>query len=207
MLICDKRRPASREQPDTSPPEGGDCPPFAHPSVGCALRLRRPARRLGRLHGGGACRPPAPLGCAPWRAHAHRAPAACRPVGRGKRSAQGRRPGGFPGFGGNFKKAPQGREAGRGLGGRAPPGSGAVGNRVEPVGGQGATRSVVPAVHGRPRLSTAERAMGNSGLNNLIGQTFFKLLPKPLRTRSSIEFQKNYCIKKHVIQLAQRCAG
>ena len=81
-----------------------------------------------------------------------------------------------------------------------------MGNRVEPVGGQGATRSVVPAVHGRPRLSTAERAMGNSGLNNLIGQTFFKLLPKPLRTRSSIEFQKNYCIKKHVIQIAQRCA-
>ena len=82
-----------------------------------------------------------------------------------------------------------------------------MGNRVEPVGGQGATRSVVPAVHGRPRLSTAERAMGNSGLNNLIGQTFFKLLPKPLRTRSSIEFQKNYCIKKHVIQIAQRCAA
>lgn len=138
MLICDKRRPASREQPDTSPPEGGDCPPFAHPSVGCALRLRRPARRLGRLHGGGACRPPAPLGCAPWRAHAHRAPAACRPVGRGKRSAQGRRPGGFPGFGGNFKKAPQGREAGRGLGGRAPPGREAVGNPAQAVGGQGA---------------------------------------------------------------------
>ena len=195
MLICDKRRPArARGYQYQAPPRGPnkDSPPGLRPAPRALLRVGRAA--------------PRPPWAAPPVASRPRAPAACRPVGRGKRSAQGRRPGGFPGFGGNFKKAPQGREAGRGLGGRAPPGSGAVGNRVEPVGGQGATRSVVPAVHGRPRLSTAERAMGNSGLNNLIWQTFFKLLPKPLRTRSSIEFQENYCIKKHVIQIAQRCA-
>lgn len=210
MLICDKRRPArARGYQYQAPPRGPnkDSPPGLRPA---------PRALLGR-----GLAPPDPLGCAPWRAFAHRAPAASviQPEGfrarvrrwRGWATACGcpcptPSPWRFPGFGGNFKKAPQGREAGRGLGGRAPPGSGAVGNRVEPVGGQGATRSVVPAVHGRPRLSTAERAMGNSGLNNLIGQTFFKLLPKPLRTRSSIEFQKNYCIKKHVIQIAQRCA-
>ena len=151
---------------------------------------------------------PGPLGCAPG-APSRTGPLLPRPPSRrgsgtgapvagvGNRlrlsMPDAQLPGGFRASG-KFQKGPQGREAGRGLGG-VPPGSGAVGNRVEPVGGQGATRSVVPAVHGRPWLSTAERAMGNSGLNNLIGQTFFKLLPKPLRTRSSIEFQKNYCIK------------
>jgi hypothetical protein len=51
----------------------------------------------------------------------------------------------------HFLKAPQGREAGRGLGGRAPPGSGAVGN---PAGrwARWATRSVVHGVHGLARV-------------------------------------------------------
>ena len=104
--------------------------------------------------------PPAPQGCAPCAPFGARVPAVCRPVGK---ASEARRPkaGGLFGCSGEFfKKAPQGREAGRGLGGRAPPGSGGVVNRVEPVGGQWATRSVVHAVHGRPRLSTPERAIG-----------------------------------------------
>ena len=49
-----------------------------------------------------------------------------------------------------LKKAPQGREAGRGLGGRAPPGSGAVGNRVEPVGSSGQRAALSPLSTGDP---------------------------------------------------------
>ena len=72
---------------------------------------------------------------------------------------------------------------------------------------RGQRAALSPPSTGAPGCPRRSWAMGNSGLNNLIGQTFFKLLPKPLRTRSSIEFQKNYCIKKHVIQVAQRCAA
>ena len=62
-----------------------------------------------------------------------------------------------------LKKAPQGREAGRGLGGRAPPGSGAVVNACAGGGRSGVNAQRCPR---RPRaaaLSTAERATGRSG--------------------------------------------
>ncbi len=39
--------------------------------------------RLGRSPAWGVCRPPAPLGCAPCAPFGTRAPATCRPVGRG----------------------------------------------------------------------------------------------------------------------------
>ena len=87
----------------------------------------------------------------------------CRPGGKGKRSAQaeGRRAVWL--LGEIFKKAPQGREAGRGLGGRAPPGSGAVVNACAGGGRSGVNAQRCPR---RPRaaaLSTAERATGRSG--------------------------------------------
>ena len=65
MLICDKRRPRTRGDTNIRPPQGGRikaAPPASGP------RLRR------SLAWGGT--PPDPLGCAPWRAFAHRAPAA-----------------------------------------------------------------------------------------------------------------------------------
>ena len=120
MLIFDKRRPASREQPDTSPPEGGDCPTFAHPSVGCALRLRRPARRLGRLHGGGACRPPAPLGCAPCGLPAT-GPCCLPTSGEGQAQRAGPQARRVSGLRGKFQKGPAGPRSGEGSGGACPP--------------------------------------------------------------------------------------
>ena len=65
MLICDKRRPArARGYQYQAPPRGPnkDSPPGLRPAP------RAPPPR-------GAARP-RPLGCAPWRAFAHRAPAA-----------------------------------------------------------------------------------------------------------------------------------
>ena len=108
-----------------SPPEGGVCPPFAHPSVGCALRLRRPARRLGRLHGGGRFpRPPwggqarPPHGLNGLRGSPH--PSADQ---KGRASAA-RRPkaGGLFGLRGKFQKVGQ-CEALRGVPGGVPPGA------------------------------------------------------------------------------------
>ena len=171
MLIFDKRRPASREQPDTSPPEGGDCPPFAHPSVGCALRLRRPARRLGRLHGGGACRPPAPLGCAPWRAPARRAPAACRPAGGASAARRAAGPEGFRASGEISKsRRPLGRPGG--VGGESPLAgrrwSGPVGRwavRVQPLAAVPAVHGPTSPVHGRPgHRAQRSRLFGCSSL-------------------------------------------
>ena len=65
MLICDKRRPRTRGDTNIRPPQGGRIK-TAPPASGPRLR-RSPAW-------GGT--PPDPLGCAPWRAFAHRAPAA-----------------------------------------------------------------------------------------------------------------------------------
>ena len=65
MLICDKRRPArARGYQYQAPPRGPnkDSPPGLRPA---------PRALLGR-----GLAPPDPLGCAPWRAFAHRAPAA-----------------------------------------------------------------------------------------------------------------------------------
>ena len=65
MLICDKRRPRTRGDTNIRPPQGGrikTAPPASGP------RLRRSSAWGGT--------PPDPLGCAPWRAFAHRAPAA-----------------------------------------------------------------------------------------------------------------------------------
>ena len=45
--------------------------------------------RLGRSPAWGVCRPPAPLGCAPCAPFGTRAPANCRPVGRGSGVRQG----------------------------------------------------------------------------------------------------------------------
>ena len=65
MLICDKRRPRTRGDTNIRPPQGGrikTAPPASGP------RLRRSSAWGGT--------PPDPLGCAPWCAFAHRAPAA-----------------------------------------------------------------------------------------------------------------------------------
>lgn len=65
MLIFDKRRPRMRGDTNIRPPQGGrikTAPPASGP-------------RLGRSSAWGGT-PPDPLGCAPWCAFAHRAPAA-----------------------------------------------------------------------------------------------------------------------------------
>ena len=199
MLICDKRRPRTRGDTNIRPPQGGrikTAPPASGP-------------RLGRSSAWGGT-PPDPLGCAPWCAFAHRAPAASvtQPEGSGHGCA--RWPGWstacgcprwtpspwrFSGFGRNSKGGPCGCTAG-GSGGRAPRCSGAVGNACAGGGRSGVNAQRCPR---RPRaaaLSTAERAMGNSGLNNLIGQTFLVLHNQPAQSRASIGFQENHCIKK-----------
>ena len=64
MLICDSVGPRARGDTNIRPPRGPnkDSPPALRPA---------PRARLGR-----GLAPPDPQGCAPWRAFAHRAPAA-----------------------------------------------------------------------------------------------------------------------------------
>ena len=141
MLICDKRRPRTRGDTNIRPPQGGrikTAPPASGP-------------RLGRSSAWGGT-PPDPLGCAPWRAFAHRAPAASviQPEGfrarvrrwRGWATACGcpcptPSPWRFSGFGGNFKKS---AALGPSWGGRGrePPCRSAVVRAGRAVGGQGA---------------------------------------------------------------------
>ena len=141
MLICDKRRPArARGYQYQAPPRGPnkDSPPGLRPA---------PRALLGR-----GLAPPDPQGCAPWRAFAHRAPAASviQPEGfrarvrrwRGWATACGcpcptPSPWRFSGFGGNFKGWAVPWHGG-GFGGRAPRCRATVGNPAQAVGGQGA---------------------------------------------------------------------
>ena len=165
MLICDKRRPRMRGDTNIRPPQGGrikTAPPASGP------RLRRSSAWGGT--------PPDPLGCAPWRAFAHRAPAASviQPEGfrarvrrwRGWATACGcpcptPSPWRFSGFWRNSKRGPCGCTAG--VPGGVP--SGAVerwATRVRAVGGQWATRSVVHAVHGPQRCPRRNGPQGAS---------------------------------------------
>ena len=134
MLICDKRRPASREQPTLAPQRGANRPPRA----GRFASLAQPyAPRLGRSRTGGAT-PPRPPRAAPPVASRPRVPAVCRPGGRQGEAAQG-----CPAvwlFEGIFLKAgPCGCAAG-GSGGRAPRCSGAVVNPFMDGGRSGCSR-------------------------------------------------------------------
>ena len=131
MLICDKRRPRTRGDTNIRPPQGGrikTAPPASGP-------------RLGRSSAWGGT-PPDPLGCAPWCAFAHRAPAASvtqpegfrarvRPVAgvvnRLRLSTLDAQPLAVFGLLGSFKKLGGAKRCG-GFGGRAPRVSGAVGN-------------------------------------------------------------------------------
>ena len=140
-----------------SPPEGGVHGPPAR--FACAVPAAPRA-----LPGRGLA-PPDPQGCAPWRAFAHRAPAASviQPEGfrarvrrwRGWATACGcpcptPSPSPSP-LDSVFQKVGR-ADARRGVPGGVPPG--AVerwATRVRAVGGQGSTRSVVPAVHGPQR--------------------------------------------------------
>ena len=136
----------------SSPPEGGEFDPptpILRWAARCACGLRPAPRALLRV-GRAAPRPPGlrPLVCP--SAHGHPAASVSQqeglrgtgaPGGRGGQRAALSTPDAqpLPSPQGDFsKKAPQGREAGRGLGGRAPPGREAVGNPAQAVGGQGA---------------------------------------------------------------------
>lgn len=164
MLICDKRRPArARGYQYQAPPRGPnkDSPPGLRPA---------PRALLGR-----GLAPPDPLGCAPWRAFAHRAPAASviQPEGfrarvrrwRGWATACGcpcptPSPWRFSGFGGNSKGGQC--EALRGVRGACPPCQWSGG---QPVNGRWAVRVQPPGCARRPRaigLSTAERVQGTA---------------------------------------------
>ena len=159
-LLRNMVRPLSRVDTNIRPPVGGSnkgCSRYAAHFPPAFRPPPRAAPRRGKI-------PPAPLGraCPPpaWPERPTRLPPPiCRPEGKGKRSAQaeGRR---AVRASGEISKSWAVRSAAGGSGGRAPRCSGGVVNRVEPVGGQWSTRSVVHAVHGRPRLSTPERATG-----------------------------------------------
>ena len=145
MLICDKRRPRMRGDTNIRPPQGGQIK--TAPRLG--PRLRRPAW-------GGT--PPTP-GLRPWRAFAHRAPAASviQQEGvparvrrwRGWATACGcpcptPSPGGFRASG-EIQRGPCRGTAGFGA---CPRCRAAVGNPAQAVGGQVQPLAAVPAVHG-----------------------------------------------------------
>ena len=176
MLICDKRRPRMRGDTNIRPPQGGQIK-TAPPASGPRLR-RSPAW-------GGT--PPDPLGCAPWRAFAHRAPAASviQPEGfrarvrrwRGWATACGcpcptPSPWRFSGFWRNSKRGPCGCTAG-GSGGVPP----VVGRRwatrprrwaarVQPLAAVPAVHGLGEVVHGRPgyRAHLFGRALEKTGV-------------------------------------------
>ena len=160
MLICDKRRPRTRGDTNIRPPQGGrikTAPPASGP-------------RLGRSSAWGGT-PPDPLGCAPWCAFAHRAPAASvtQPEGfrarvrrwRGwasRRLVHARRLAPSLPLGSVFQKAPQGRASGEGSGGACPPRQGG-GGQPGPGGGRpGCSRRLCPPSTDWARLSTGDRA-------------------------------------------------
>lgn len=164
MLICDKRRPArARGYQYQAPPRGPnkDSPPGLRPA---------PRALLGR-----GLAPPDPLGCAPWRAFAHRAPAASviQPEGfrarvrrwRGWATACGcpcptPSPWRFSGFW-EVSKSWAAQSAAGGSGGVPPVSVERWATRKWPVGGQGAAAGCAR----RPRaigLSTAERVQGTA---------------------------------------------
>lgn len=176
MLICDKRRPRMRGDTNIRPPQGGQIK-TAPPASGPRLR-RSPAW-------GGT--PPDPLGCAPWRAFAHRAPAASviQPEGfrarvrrwRGWATACGcpcptPSPWRFSGFWRNSKRGPCRGTAG-GSGGVPP----VVGRRwatrprrwaarVQPLAAVPAVHGLGEVVHGRPgyRAHLFGRALEKTGV-------------------------------------------
>lgn len=176
MLICDKRRPRTRGDTNIRPPQGGrikTAPPASGP-------------RLGRSSAWGGT-PPDPLGCAPWRAFAHRAPAASviQPEGfrarvrrwRGWATACGcpcptPSPWRFSGFWRNSKRGPCRGTAG-GSGGVPP----VVGRRwatrprrwaarVQPLAAVPAVHGLGEVVHGRPgyRAHLFGRALEKTGV-------------------------------------------
>ena len=176
MLICDKRRPArARGYQYQAPPRGPnkDSPPGLRPA---------PRALLGR-----GLAPPDPLGCAPWRAFAHRAPAASviQPEGfrarvrrwRGWATACGcpcptPSPWRFSGFWRNSKRGPCRGTAG-GSGGVPP----VVGRRwatrprrwaarVQPLAAVPAVHGLGEVVHGRPgyRAHLFGRALEKTGV-------------------------------------------
>ena len=176
MLICDKRRPRTRGDTNIRPPQGGrikTAPPASGP-------------RLGRSSAWGGT-PPDPLGCAPWRAFAHRAPAASviQPEGfrarvrrwRGWATACGcpcptPSPWRFSGFWRNSKRGPCRGTAG-GSGGGPP----VVGRRwatrprrwaarVQPLAAVPAVHGLGEVVHGRPgyRAHLFGRALEKTGV-------------------------------------------
>ena len=176
MLICDKRRPRTRGDTNIRPPQGGrikTAPPASGP------RLRRSSAWGGT--------PPDPLGCAPWCAFAHRAPAASvtQPEGfrarvrrwRGWATACGcpcptPSPWRFSGFWRNSKRGPCGCTAG-GSGGVPP----VVGRRwatrprrwaarVQPLAAVPAVHGLGEVVHGRPgyRAHLFGRALEKTGV-------------------------------------------
>ena len=148
-----------------SPPEGGVHGPPAR--FACAVPAAPRA-----LPGRGLA-PPDPQGCAPWRAFAHRAPAASviQPEGfrarvrrwRGwasRRLVHARRLAPSLPLNSVFQKAPQGRASGEGSGGACPPRQGG-GGQPGPGGGRpGCSRRLCPPSTDWARLSTGDRVTG-----------------------------------------------
>ena len=182
-----------------SPPEGGVHGPPAR--FACAVPAAPRA-----LPGRGLA-PPDPQGCAPWRAFAHRAPAASvtQPEGSGHGCA--RWPGwstacGCPRWTPSPSPSPLDsvfqKQGNRSVGKpQACPPEG-----VSPCSGGGGQTPAPPAgrlstLGGQRGCPRPERVQGGAVVqNNLIGQTFLVLHNQPAQSRASIGFQENHCIKK-----------
>ena len=182
-----------------SPPEGGVHGPPAR--FACAVPAAPRA-----LPGWGLA-PPDLQGCAPWRAFAHRAPAALvtqpewfrarvRPVA-GVVNAQ-RCPRWTPSPSPSPLDSVFQKQGNRSVGKpQACPPEG-----VSPCSGGGGQTPAPPAgrlstLGGQRGCPRPERVQGGAVVqNNLIGQTFFVLWADHRRNRASAGFQAEYCIKK-----------
>ena len=185
MLICDKRRPRTRGDTNIRPPQGGrikTAPPASGP-------------RLGRSSAWGGT-PPDPLGCAPWRAFAHRAPAASviQPEGfrarvrrwRGWATACGcpcptPSPWRFSGFW-EISKSWAARSAAGGSGGVPP----VVGRRWATRPRRWAARvqpQAVPAVHGLGEVVHGRPGSGRSGSSEQSNRANIFSFAQPTRAK------------------------
>ena len=164
MLICDKRRPRTRGDTNIRPPQGGrikTAPPASGPRLGRSLAWGGTPpgppglRPLARLRAPGPCC----LGSPSRRGFRARVRPVAGVVNRLRLSTLDAQPLFSPWIQ-FFKRPRRAAQAGRGLGGRAPPGREAVGNPAQAVGGQGAAAGCAR----RPRTGRGcPRATGPQG--------------------------------------------
>ena len=194
MLICDKRRPRTRGDTNIRPPKGAVNPPGLRPRLGRSLAWggtpRPPGLRpLARLRAPGPCCLGSPsrrvrARVRRWRGWATACGCPCPTPS----------PWRFSGFGGNSKKVGSAKRCG-GFGG-VPPLS--RDGEPGPGGGQpGCSRRLCPPSTDWARLSTGDRVQRRSGSSEQSNRANIFSFAQPTRkSRASIGFKENHCIKK-----------